>query len=131
MGADYKKALKSILPFSSGTNVAANAAFYFCVGDVSGTATLIRIIITTAGVLSRMYTYSGVAPGAGETFDYTVMINGLEVALATQHAGAVQRTDSDLVDQIAVVPEDEINIRIVTSLNAAVTRHQATLEFKS
>ena len=129
MGADYEKANKSMVPISSGANVAANSVFYMQVGDVSGTTTLVRIVITTPGVLQHMWTYSGVAPGAGETFDYALMLNGVATGLATQHAGAAVRKASDLVDQIAVVPGDEINVRITTSLNAAVTRHSAMMEF--
>jgi hypothetical protein len=77
------------------------------------------VVMPFAGVLDHLYVYSVTPPGAGETIDITVMINGAPSALTVQLAGAAQTAGSDLVNAVAVAAGDLVVIRYVSSLNAA------------
>ena len=129
MGADYHPGHKSNMQYHTTANVAANSTNYFTY-QTYGADAAARVPISYNGILQNLYVESFVAPGAGETYTYTVMINGLATALTCQIAGAVATQANDLANAVAVAPGDLISIRVVTSLNAAATPHKASVGFR-
>lgn len=129
MGSEYERAHRSLLFFHSDANIAANSSRFYWQNSFANDISA-RVLIAFAGVLSNLFCESLVAPGAGETFTYTVMINGLASALTCQTAGAVLTLSNDIVNEVAVAPGDTISIRCTTSLNAAATRHKNGAGFR-
>ena len=128
MGADYKAAHKKTIPFNGGVvGLAANSTYYF-VMSANSNWNRCQQVVSTAMTLRALYGNCDAAPGVGETYTYTLMVNNIATPLTCQIAGAVATQASDLVNQVAVVPGDLLSIRLVTSLNAVVAYHSASLE---
>ena len=132
MGADYRKSSYSIFAGTvSGAQAANTQAAYSPNGDVAaawGNNLFVAIPICRAGTLQHLYYETFGPPGAGETFTLTVWVNGIVTLLSVQIAGAVQIAGNDVVNQIPVVPGDNILMEIVTSLNAGITWHKWSFE---
>lgn len=129
MPADYEAREKSIIAVQASVNIAANATQYFGPGR---TSTLINaeFPISENGVLEALYAHSSLAPGVGETYDYTLMRNGIAQAQTCQTAGVVLTDSNDEANPITVVRGDTIVARVVTSLNAAVGGHSVSWRFR-
>ena len=130
MGADYKHSRKSMLAGIEENGTAANATVYVAPNGAIGMNAAIRaeIPVPHACLLRNLYYRTQGPPGAGETFTITVMVNTIATAITTQIAGAVQVDDSDLVNNTILAAGDRVCVRIVTSLNAAVTYHKWGIE---
>ena len=70
------------------------------------------------------------APGAGETYDITVLLNGVPTLLTLQIAGAVDVQAGPDVDMVAITADDELSIEVVTSLNAALCQMSWSMEVR-
>ena len=124
MGADYEKANKCIVAGSTRDAQAANTTAYYAPYGVStngGGANVREAPCPVNGVLEHLYVRCQLAPGVGETFTFAVQIGGVVTALTAQIAGAAL-TATDLVNQVAITAGQTIGIRVISSLNAAVTR---------
>lgn len=133
MGADYKKSHHSVIAGSVTGAMGANLTRYFCINTGPGNVAelQVRIAMPFNCVITNLYARSGVVPGAGETVDYTVYVNGIASILAVQIAGGVQLQAGPDADVIALVPGDEISMEIVTSLNANAATHVWSLELRT
>lgn len=134
MGADYKKAHKNLISGGGTNGIGAGVVNYFgCFGYEVGQAVEVRRhqVISEAGIMEHLYAVATLPPGAGETYDYDIFLNGNLTALGCQIAGAVAVAANDLVTQIAVVPGDVISIRVTISGAAAVEYHTWGLTIRS
>lgn len=120
---------RQVIVFQSPVNVAAGATRYFGTSRESGLEVAIQVPFAIAGTLRNLYVQSGNPPGAGETFTYTLRINGANGNLTAQIAGAVATQASDLVNTDAIAAGNRVCIRIVASGATAVTSHQVSMEF--
>ena len=123
--ADYRKA--DIIGYVAGVDstVAANTTTYL--GQTrNGAENQVLFRAPYSGVLERLFAYSSGAPGAGETYTYTIRINGAPTIVTCQTAGAVLTTSEDVARAVNVVAGDEISVSLVTSLNAANAWHMTS-----
>lgn len=102
---------------SSGYNVAENN--YLC-----------NYLVTRSGILRNLVVKSYQAPGGGQTYTYTVRVNGNPTAITCQIAGAGTVNANDLVNAVRVVVGDRVTVQLVTSGAATVSRHKATIGFE-
>lgn len=122
--------------FSSGTStVAVNTTTYLAPifrstfgGFIS--VEVYRSIVVRKGTLKNLIVLAGAAPGAGETFVYTVRVNGVNTAMTVTLSGAAQLTGTDVVNVVQIDAGDRITLKCVTSAAAAVTTHAASFDFE-
>lgn len=125
MGADYRKAPKQVIGAQSGNTLIPNVTRYANPGGsvfhaAEGDA---RMRIPFDCVIRLLYCRSEFPPGAGDTYTYTIMVNGIASILTAQIAGAAAVEGNDLVNAVAVAAGDELTIRVVTSVGAAQGYH--------
>ncbi len=131
MPAEYKYSREYGLYFPTGTTaIAAGATRYFTYSVNNAAINQVQVVCPHAGMLSSLIGYSVNPPGVGESFTYTLMVNGVPTALTCQTAGAVATSSEDLVNAVAVARGDLLCIRIVTTGAAAQARHAAGLMVK-
>lgn len=125
---------------TSNISVVAGSTVYIYCGDQLGettgtfdaTETLRAIyLVTRKGILRNLIASSSLAPGVGETFVYTVMVNGVPTALTVTISGAVQVWGSDLVNAVRVIVGDYVSLQLVTSAAASVTVHIASFSLET
>ncbi len=122
MGADYKKAHKSMLTICSDTiQHPANTTATVLQGYAANQLRT-QTVAPWDGILSALFIAIDNAPGAGENTVYTVLVNGAPTALTCTIAGAVAQDANNVVNQVAVAQGDTIVVRAVSSLNAAAAR---------
>ena len=133
MGADYRKADKSLIPGCTAAIVGSNVTIYAPPTGATEQAVVgrVRTPVSQAGVIDRLYALVNAAPGAGETFTYTLMVNGLATALTCQIAGAAAVAANDVVNAVPVAQGYDICLRLVTSLNASIQLHKWCFRFTS
>ena len=128
MGADYKKTDKSsIICQTTLGGISTNTTQYLGTNSMAGANGNAEFPVPFNGAIEAIFAHSALAPGAGETFEYTLILNGVPQAQACQIAGAVQQDNNDEANPILVVEGDLISVRVVTSLNAAVAVHSVGL----
>lgn len=108
--------------------VAAGSAVYLYEAGTTTTENDAIFRAQSRGYLVGLYCYSTVAPGAGQTFTYTVRLNGADTALLTTTTGAgVFEGVAFVGDPITLNRGASISIRLNTSAGAGVARHQIAL----
>jgi len=80
------------------------------------------LIITRRGTIKSLAIHSEVAPGAGESFTYTLRINGVATALTFTIEGAAA-TSNSIEANVAVAVGDRVTVQLVTSVGAAACTH--------
>ena len=130
MGADYKKKQSSLIGGHSEAALGSNITRYihpfgpyFHVPELDA-----RMVVPFDCLITDFYVRCSQAPGAGETNDYAMYLNGAPTALALQIAGAAAVQAGPDLDVIAIVDGDEISIEVITSLNAVGVYHSWSLE---
>ena len=81
-------------------------------------------VASRAGVVSELYCASIAAPGAGQTFVYTVMKNGVATSMTVTVSGGAAFSAATASNQVLYSPGDTLDIRLVTSAGAAATKHR-------
>jgi len=87
-----------------------------------------RMVMPFSCILTNFWVRSTLAPGVGETYDLTVLLNGAPTLLTLQIAGAVAVQAGPDLDIVAIVAGDEIDVEIVSSLNAALCQMSWSIE---
>jgi len=67
--------------------------------------------IAAAGTLKNLYIKLNAAPGAGDSFKFTVTLNGADTALTCTISGAVDTIGHDTTHTVAVVPGDTVGLK--------------------
>lgn len=99
-------------------------------GEDIATTGRVEIEIPFACILDMLNIRGFTAPGVGEDFTWTLMVNGNAMALTAQIAGAVDTEADDVVNQVAVAAGDTVCMRIVTSGAAAATYQRYSMRCK-
>lgn len=115
---------------SPGTTVAAATTTYLSSAGNTNTADVNFWKVPFAGTLRNLYVESGVFPGAGQTFTYTVRKGAVDQTITAQLAGAAQSTNSDTTHTVSVAAGDRIAVKLVTSAGAGVGAHWCGLELE-
>jgi len=79
-------------------------------------------LVTVAGTLKNAVFYANAVAGAGETFTYTVRVNGADTALTGTIGGAADQI-ANSQENVAVNVGDRVTIRVVNSAGGAATQH--------
>lgn len=133
MGADYKQRPKAIMGGAVIGAIVANRTSWVNPSggdDQAGGAGIGNAEMPMAYpcIIRNLVFDVSLAPGAGETFDYTLYVNGVPTALTCQIAGAVATGAFDMVNAIVIGLHDLVCIEIVTSLNAVAAFHKWSIE---
>lgn len=112
------------------TAPAAGLTGYLGAGGFVGGVSDSPYMMNRAGLITEFYVAVGAAPGAGESFTYTVMKNGV----ATSMTGAISGTGVFSLyvttNAFTVAVQDQISLRLVTSAAAVATKHRFYMTFE-
>jgi hypothetical protein len=86
--------------------------------------------IAFAGVMSKMYMAAQGAPGAAQTYTYTLRKNTGTTILTSTTSGAAATTSSDLTHQVALAAGDTFDMLVVTSATAAAGVHVGGIKYE-
>jgi hypothetical protein len=76
------------------------------------------------GIVRECYSAVNTAPGAGQSFTYTLFKNGSATAMTWTISGAGAFSGNTLSNNVTVQPDDSLDIRLVTSAGAAAAKHR-------
>lgn len=118
---------KSVFCFGTGA-IAAGATNY--VGAIGNNAVEanVRMVAPVAGTLRNLYVVADAAPGAGQTFIYTVRKNGADDTITCTLSGAAATTGNDTTHTDSVAAGDTFDVKVVISAAAAAAHHAISLE---
>lgn len=128
MGADYKKADRVVLVHHSRTAITANTDTYMAAQQ--GIILQQNRVCPVHGLVDGFFCNGSQPAGAGETYTYTIYLNGNITAMVVVIGGAAEVSDQNLINGFAVAEGDLISVNVVTSLNAAVSAHSASVRIK-
>ena len=123
MGADYRPAPKSAIYGAPEAQLNLNVTRFYAMPGSIGHVNVGRAecFVPTNGVLRNLMVHAHNPPGAGETYTFTLMLNGNATILEAVIAGAVDMEAFDLVNAVAIAQGDNICMRAISSLNSAVS----------
>lgn len=75
----------------------------------------------------RLAVQVNAAPGASQSFTYTLTVDGVDTALTAQIAGAATFSAVDIDHEAAIALGSRFAVKLVTSAGAAVTAHRVAL----
>jgi hypothetical protein len=76
------------------------------------------------GIVRECYSAVTAAPGAGQSFTYTLFKNGSATAMTWTISGAGAFSGNTSSNNVTVQPDDFLDIRLVTSAGAAAAKHR-------
>jgi len=136
-GADYNLRAHrvmtpgGIMQFSSGsTGIPVSTTAYLTAFDHTTTITNAYFYVPFAARLINLHAEVNAAPGSGDSFTYTVMVDGAASALTAQIVNTAVRK-ADLTNE-AIIPSpangtgNRVTVRVVSTSGAAVTRHRVS-----
>lgn len=82
------------------------------------------------GVITNIQAVVDVAPGAGQTFTYTLMKNGVATGLTFTITGAASFTGASSAASVTMAPNDSFAIRLQTSAGAGLAAHGYSVKFE-
>ncbi len=88
-----------------------------------------RIIGTPVppGTVKRLRFGADIAPGAGQSYAYTLFKNGIATACAFTLTGSTRNGGSDI--EVACNDGDELCVRVVTSAGVPAANHSGSIQF--
>jgi len=117
------------IPFNSNTTVAAGSTVYLGPNAQSATEDPQKVNLPSAVVAhaSRCIFLCNTAPGAGQSFTYTLRANGADTAITgtTSGAGVFQSTNSG--GPVGINSGIDVSVKLVTSGSAALAVHRGYL----
>lgn len=120
----------SVIGFAtaSGATVPTNTTIYLGNFGASATESTVSLPVPFPCTVRNLQAYASAAPGAAQTFTYTLRKNGVAQAVTTSLSGASQTTNSDTTHSVSYGAGDTIDIQLVTSNGAAVAAHLLSVE---
>jgi hypothetical protein len=122
--------------FSSGGNtVAAASTVYLGTANSQATEGDAQFYVPYKCKAFRMFVNASAAPGAGQTFTYTLRVGGVASTLTVVNNSSVNSDVQDVTDVVSIPAPDgpstasRISLQLVTSAAAAVTLHRVTVMF--
>lgn len=98
--------------------------------SLSEVVTSLRHNVARKSSLKNLIVLAGSAPGAGETFIYTVRVNAVNTSMTVTLSGAAQVTGTDTANVVQVDAGSYITLSVKTSSGAAVTAHAASFDLE-
>ena len=86
------------------------------------TTSLGKNLVFRSGVLSQFYVKTAAAPGVGQSFTYTVYVNGSSTSMTAVISGTSTEV-SAIANPQTLTKNDAVELRVTTSSGAAVTSH--------
>jgi hypothetical protein len=111
----------------SASTPAAGGTFYLGAAGSYGSVNSNPFVIVKPGIISGFYVAVTTAPGAGQSFTYTVYKNGSPTTMSGAISGAASFSVAVSGAAISVLPTDLITMQLVTSAGAAVSIHNFAL----
>lgn len=121
-------------------NVRGDLATGSCVGTVAAATTIFLgcnnqqaleldtvMVAARPCIISQLIAQVNTAPGAGETFTYTVRKNSGDTTMTGQIAGAASFAVTVNTNPVTLAAGDTFDIKLVTSGGAAASKHRWTL----
>lgn len=119
---------KAVYSTHSFATIAAGSTVYMGFAGTSATETQMRFVCPVTGTLRNLFVSADAAPGAAQTFAYTVRKNAADTSLTCTTSGAASTSSSDVVNSASVTAGDLVTVKLITSAGAAVQRHTAGFE---
>lgn len=110
-----------------GNTIAQNTTTYMGIYYANEAYTTAFVIPFNA-TIKNLYVYSGGAPGAGQTYTYTMMVNNSAQTVTCQISGAASNSSNDTTHSFTVSAGDRVVVRLVTSATAADSSHIFSFE---
>lgn len=121
MGADYKHArLDDYQHHAGGNNIVAGTTSYFSINNFTPNILQTEVRAGVTSRITHVYANVSVAPGAGEDYVFTLMINGIASA-ATVTIENIE-TMADAAADVVINEGDRLTTRVVASGAAANSR---------
>jgi hypothetical protein len=109
----------------STSNVTAGSTVYFGPAGQFTTVNNALWVASTACRIVGFYVATALAPSAGESFTYTIVVNGVDTAMTATSSGASSFSVQNFTSSsIFVSKNDTITLKVVTSSGAAATNHR-------
>lgn len=114
---------------SAGSTIAPGATRYMTAVDDFAALPVQMPMVPRATHALEMIVQCGTVPGAGQTFTYTLMINGVASALTAVIAdtGSFQTVGRG---PVSVAKGDALSVRVVASASAALSTHRALVNLR-
>jgi hypothetical protein len=109
------------------SSITGGTTFYLTPGGESATSDDGSFMLNRAGYLTNIRLKSTLAPGAGQTYTYNILKNG--VAVATHVLSGASSTEVISTSVFTHVAGDHYRVQLVTSATAATASHRVVLEF--
>lgn len=109
----------------STSTIASGSTVYFGPAGQTSVINNALWVPSTACRIIGFYVATGLAPGSGESFTYTINVNGVDTAITAASSGA-----SSFVAQtftaasVSVAKNEPITLKLVTSAGAVATNHR-------
>jgi hypothetical protein len=113
---------------ASGATVATNTTIYLGNFGANATENTVAMPLPFPCTVRNLVVVASAAPGAAQTFTYTLRKNGVAQAVTTSLSGASQTTNSDTTHSVSYGAGDTIDVQLVTSNGAAVAAHLVSVE---
>lgn len=120
-----------VLPINSNGQVSANSTVFLGVSGQNATETDVVWQSPVDSSLiangARITLLEDTAPGVGQTFTYTLRVNGVDSALtcSATGSGVFQATCSG--GPVSIAPNKQLDVKLVTSASAGLARHRGYL----
>lgn len=114
---------RSALNGGSAGTPAAGSTFYLGAGGSYGSVNANPFVMVRPGVVTGFYAAVSAAPGAGQSFTYTVYKNNAATSMTGQISGASSFAVSVTTNAFTVAPTDLVTLQLVTSAGAALAIH--------
>lgn len=112
----------------SGGSIAAGTTAYLGTAKNSATEPDMHIVIGCRRAVYRLYAACVAAPGAVQTFTYTLRKNGTDTPVTATISGNASWSGIDASHPILLAADDQIDLKLATSAGAAVTQHRWKLD---
>lgn len=114
------------LRLGSQTEAAAGTTRYYGTDGSTVNSDSNGLLLANPSTLKRLYAECSAAPGSGESYTYTVRVNGVDKLTATIADAAF---GAEGLDTIAVSRGSRVDVKLVTSAAATSAKHRAVVVF--
>lgn len=113
------------------STVAAGATNYTTPGVLNATESLTYLPLAADGLLKNLSVWSQAAPGAAQTYTYTLRNEAADTTVTCQISGAGSNSAQDTTHQTPITALNRISLKIVASGGAGAVGHYYSYEYHS
>lgn len=118
------RSISQSLTGSTPSTVAAGTTVYLGPAGAQTYSQDSCFVANKPGVVSTIYAASQFAPGAGETYTYTLVKNGIDTSMVCVTSGASSFSSQTSINDVSYNSTDTLELKLVTSAGAAVGKHR-------